>query len=243
MARIKKYKPKDPSIGEDIHPKDILIGTDRFDADKTKNFLIDDISNFVISNISKEHNDLLGRDVNNAHPISSISGLQNELNQKIEDAPIDGNLYVRKNGDWFLYEKSFINYFEFDNSAVTNITQNVWVKLNTVNTTSLFSRGNLVHSNNRITRTGEKKVFKVEGIISVSSGNNQEVHAAFFRNGVLYPCSEQSAVLSSGGKSSAIPFHCLIELDENDYIEVWVKNFSSSTNITLSNVNVIVTEM
>jgi hypothetical protein len=140
-------------------------------------------------------------------------------------------------------EIGYINYFEFSGSAVTNIaSSNTWYKLNTNSTTSLFSRGDLVHTNNRVTNTGSTEVFKIEGIISVSSGNNNEIHAAFFKNNSLYPCSEQSAILTSGGKSSALPFHCVVELQNNDFIEVWVKNQNATTNITLSNINVIVTQ-
>jgi len=146
--------------------------------------------------------------------------------------------------EWVNRNKSFINYFEFSGNAVTTIVaSDTWYKLATSGTTSLFSRNDLVHTNNRVTNTGDTKVFKIEGIISISAGNNQEIHAAFFKNDNLYPCSEQSILLSGTGKSSALPFHCLVELEQNDYIEVWVKNATGTTNITLSNVNVIITEM
>jgi hypothetical protein len=141
------------------------------------------------------------------------------------------------------FKPAYINYFDFSSASVTDIvTEDTWVKLNT-NTTSLFSRDGLVHTNNRVTNTGGKKVFKIEGIISVASGNNNEIHTAFFKNGVLHPCSEQSTVTNSGNKVNALPFHCLIELNTNDFIEVYVKNKLNTTDITLGNVNVIVTEL
>ena len=141
------------------------------------------------------------------------------------------------------FKPAYINYFDFSSASVTDIvTEDTWVKLNT-NTTSLFSRDGLVHTNNRVTNTGGKKVFKIEGIISVASGNNNEIHTAFFKNEVLHPCSEQSTVTNSGNKVNALPFHCLIELDTNDFIEVYVKNKLNTTDITLGNVNLIVTEI
>jgi hypothetical protein len=147
--------------------------------------------------------------------------------------------------DIYVNQKQYINYFELNGSVTTITTVDTWVKLNTVATTSLFSAGGeLVHTNNRITYTGAiPRVFQIEGIISVSSGNNHEIHAAFFRDGTLYPCSEQSVVASSGGKSGALPFQCVIELQENEYVEVWVKNSTATTNITLSNLNVITKEL
>lgn len=139
----------------------------------------------------------------------------------------------------------FINYFEFDSGAVTNVVSSgTWYLLNTTGTTSLFSRGELVHTNNRITYTGTtSRIFQVEGIISVSAGNNNQIHAAFFRNNSLYPCSEQVALMGSGGNSNSLPFHCIIQLNNGDYLEVFVKNQNSTTNITLSNVNVIIKEL
>lgn len=138
---------------------------------------------------------------------------------------------------------AYVNYFDFSSNSVTDITTpDTWVKLNT-DTLSVFSRNGLVHTNNRVTNTGDKRVFKLEGILSVASGNNNEIHAAFFKNGVIHPCSEQSTVTNSRDKVNALPFHCLIELEANQYIEVWVKNKLSTTDITLGNVNVIVTEI
>jgi hypothetical protein len=135
---------------------------------------------------------------------------------------------------------AYVNYFDFSSASVTTIAQtDTWYKLNT-STTEGFSNNGLVHSNNRVTWTGEStSVFKIEGIVSVESGNNNQVHVAFFKNGELWPCSEQDATTSGAGKASNIAFHCLIELDTNDFIEVYTKNATATTSITLDNVNVI----
>jgi len=138
---------------------------------------------------------------------------------------------------------AYINYFDFDSNSITDISvADEWYKLNT-NTTSLFSRNGLVHTNNRVTNTSGTKVFQIEGIVSVSAGNNQEIHASFFKNGNLYPCSEQSTITGTGNRTNAIPFHCVVELQKDEFIEVWIKNKTGTTNIILDNVNVIVKEM
>jgi hypothetical protein len=143
----------------------------------------------------------------------------------------------------FLAKPAYINYFDFSSNSVTIVTiADTWYKLNT-DTTTLFSRNGLTHSNNRVTNTGSTRVFKIEGIVSVVAGNNQEIHAAFFRDGVLYPCSEQSTITGTGNRTNAIPFHCVIELQQSQYVEVWVKNQSGTNDITLKNVNVIITEL
>jgi hypothetical protein len=142
------------------------------------------------------------------------------------------------------FDTAFANYFDFSSGSVTTIANiNTWVKLNT-STTLGFSRNGLAHSNNRITRTGATtRVFQLEGITSVTSGNNNVIHVAFFKNGALWPCSEQENTTGVGGRATAVPFHCLIELAENDFIEVYVKNATGANNITLDNVNVIVKQL
>lgn len=142
------------------------------------------------------------------------------------------------------FDTAYINYFDFSSGSVTNIAvAGTWYKLAT-NTTEGYSRDGLVHSNNRITWTGATtRVFKLEGIVSVESGNNNQIHVAFFKNGELHPCSEQEVTTSGNGRASNIAFHCLIQLALNDYVEVWVKNVTATTAITLDNVNVIVTQL
>jgi hypothetical protein len=142
------------------------------------------------------------------------------------------------------FDTAYANYFDFSSASVTTITTiDTWVKLNT-STTLGFSRDGLTHTNNRITRTGTStRVFRLEGILSASSGNNNVIHVAFFKNGSLWPCSEQDSAVGGTGKSTAIPFHCLIELATNDFIEVYVKNSSGTADITLDNVNVIIQQL
>lgn len=49
--------------------------------------------------------------------------------------------------------------------------------------------------------------------------------------------------MTGAGKGVALPFHCVIQLQQNDYIEVWTKNFEATTDITLTNLNVITKEL
>jgi hypothetical protein len=144
-------------------------------------------------------------------------------------------------------EKAYVNYFDFDSNSVTNVVNSdTWYKLNT-NTTSIFSNNGLVHSNNRITNVNERSlIVQMEGIASLSASNNTEIHISFFKNDTLIPCAEQIVTTSARGNvffTSVIPFHCITELLENDYIEVWVKNKNTTDNITIANINVIVKEL
>lgn len=153
-------------------------------------------------------------------------------------------------GDGLLWNGStitgpaFINCFSFGTSSTTTIaTQSTWYKLN-VTTTEGFSRDGFSHSSNRITNMGRDRIVKGEAIVSLSSGNNNVIHLAFYKNGdTIIPCSEQDVVTSSGGRLSAVPIQCLIELDNDDFIEVWTKNESATNSIITEQFNLIVTEM
>ena len=137
----------------------------------------------------------------------------------------------------------YANMFDFSSNTVTTISSsNTWYLLGCT-TTSVYSKG-FTHSNGRLTKVNNGyNPIKLEGAISVSDGNNNEVDVAFFKNGVILQSSRQSIVTTSGGKSSAIPFHCMTEMNDGDYIEVYINNTTASTNITLEDISVIVTEI
>lgn len=138
---------------------------------------------------------------------------------------------------------AFINYFDFSSSSVTTISQSAtWYKLNT-STTQGFKRNGLLHENNKITNTSEDLIIFMQAIVSLSSGNNNDVHLAFFKNGVIVPCSEQEVTTSSGGKAQVIPIQCTTELKTGDYIEVYVKNQTAATNVAIDNFNCLINQL
>lgn len=154
------------------------------------------------------------------------------------DAVGDGLLY--NNG--VLTGSAYINCFSFGTVSVTTIgTQSEFTKV-IIDTTEGFSRNGFVHTDNRITNTDGSRIVQSNAILSIQSGNGNEVHLAFFKNGSIVPCSEQVQRVTSQ-KSTPLPIQCLIELDANDYIEVWTKNNSSTTSVEVENYNLIVREL
>jgi hypothetical protein len=137
---------------------------------------------------------------------------------------------------------SYLSYYLLGANETTDITDNSWIKLTATTTVNLSNNG-FAHTSNRVTNSGsETKVCKVEGILSLSSGNNNEIHIAFFKNGVIVPCSEQETFTSSNGKVSCLPFQCLTTLTAGQYVEVWVKNVTAVTDVVTHNLNVIITK-
>jgi len=148
--------------------------------------------------------------------------------------------------DWREHTKAHINFFDYTSEKVTEIeSSDTWYILGMTASVGFNNTTRLtVDDLGEVTHLGTTaSVFKIEGVSSLSSENNKEVHLAFFKNGVLVPCSEQSGITTSGGKATSISFHCVTELQPEDYLQVYVKNSTSSADITLQNVNVIITEL
>jgi len=170
--------------------------------------------------------------------LTSISKEGTQTTYIRSDAVGDGLLY--NNG--VLTGSAYINCFTFGTVSVTTIgTQSEFTKV-TIDTTEGFNRDGFVHTDNRITNTGRSRVVQANAILSLQSGNGNEVHLAFFKNDTIVPCSEQVQRVTST-KSNPVPIQCLIELDTNDYIEVWTMNVSSTTSVSVENYNLIVREL
>lgn len=138
---------------------------------------------------------------------------------------------------------SYGSLFDYSSSSVTTISSSsTWYILN-CSTTSSFTNG-FTHSNGRLTCSKSySKPFKLEGNISLSSGNNNEISVAFYKNGVLIPCSESHLITTSSGKAQSCNIQCITDLNVGDYIEVYIMNDTSATNVTLRHLNVIITEL
>jgi hypothetical protein len=156
----------------------------------------------------------------------------------------DLEAYILAKADSDEYKPSYLNYFDFDSASETTFASSgTFYKLVT-ETTAGFSRNGLVHTNNRVTYTSlGLKIFNISGILSASGSTNNKIHVAIFKDGALWPCSEQDTTVGTGSAQFNIPFQCLVPLTAGQYIEVWVKNVSGTNKITLDNVNVLIVEM
>lgn len=150
------------------------------------------------------------------------------------------------NKDWKEHTKAHLNYFDYTTNRVTEIPESdTWYVLGMTASVGFNNTSRLtVDDLGEVTYLGvTASIFKIEGVSSLSSENNNEVHLAFFKNGVLIPCSEQSGITTSGGKATSISFHCVTQLEPEDNLQVYVKNSTASADVTLQNINVIITEL
>lgn len=143
---------------------------------------------------------------------------------------------------------SICGYSMQSNATATTIsnTTDYFKILGTTTANSINQK--FTHTNNRATYSGAlKKPFKISVSLTASAGNNHDI--SFVIRKVKFSDSSISlgipaTVTTDGtGKRDNITVFWLVELEENDYIEVWCRNASATTSITVSNLDVIITEV
>lgn len=94
------------------------------------------------------------------------------------------------------------------------------------------------HSDNRATYTGAIiRNFRILAISSLTGTSNNVAMLAVYKNGVKASVKQEST-LNSSGRSENICVSCNIVLDPNDYVEVWIANKNSTSDITVENLQV-----
>lgn len=128
-----------------------------------------------------------------------------------------------------------------NNAVATNVTTAgaVYKILGTTTNSSVTQK--FTHTNNRATYVGAlNRFFKVSATLSVISGNNNLIGIYIAKNGSVLPDSEVYITTNASGNAEGASVQVLTQLIENDFIEIWVENDSSTSNITVSFLNVII---
>jgi len=132
------------------------------------------------------------------------------------------------------------NYYMTNNATATTISAtNTPVKASGTTTANTINQ-KFTHTDNRLTYVGALiRDFQVTATVSLSSGNNNLIGVYVAKNGTVIPSSEMYSTTSSGGKAESITCQTILELNENDYIEIWVENNTATSDITTEYLNVI----
>lgn len=127
------------------------------------------------------------------------------------------------------------------NNATTTVISSIGTAVKVLGTTTANTiNQKFSHSDNRLTYTGGLiRDFQVSATATLTSGNNNVIGLYVAKNGVVITSSEMYATTSSGGRAESIACQTILEMEENDYIEIWVENDSSTTNVTVEYLNVI----
>ena len=133
------------------------------------------------------------------------------------------------------------NYFMNGNTTATVVSAtNVEYKAEGVTSSNSISQ-KFTNTSNRATYTGAiSRDFKVTAVFSVTSGNGNQIGAYIAKNGVVEPSSEVYITTNASGKAEGGVCQVILKLEKNDYIEFFVENSSTTTNITVTELSVIV---
>jgi len=113
-------------------------------------------------------------------------------------------------------------------------------------TTPSADNSKYTSTNNRLTNDAviERKYLVICNL-SFNSGATNVCEFGFFDsrvNDVRIP-SRTKSTANAGGRAENISFQCVINHSQGDYIEVWAKNTSATTNITVTEMNVTITQL
>jgi len=146
----------------------------------------------------------------------------------IENTAVNGQLYMRGN----------------TTPTIITGTTNYEKVLGT--TSASTDNSKYSHINNRLTNEAiVKRKYLIQCTLSFTSGNNNVVEFGFY-DSKLGTFRQPSIVIStanSSGRAENISMSCVVEHSIGNYIEIWSKNTSSATNITVSNMNLIITQI
>lgn len=81
--------------------------------------------------------------------------------------------------------------------------------------------------------------FQTTSILSVAGNNNQDLEFALYKNGAEVPLSAIEQTTDSGGKINVVVLTGVTTLATDDVLEIWGTNNSSTSNFTVTSMQVI----
>ena len=137
-------------------------------------------------------------------------------------------------------------YITGNTSATTISSANTWFNFSSnvapvLQYQSQLNNGlHLNTSTGKIEYSGVNRYFQFIGHIELSSGNNNEIDIALFKNGELVPGSISAVITSSGGKTASIPGMGITQLTNGDICDVRVNNKTGTSAITVKSLNILI---
>jgi hypothetical protein len=155
-------------------------------------------------------------------------------------------------------ETLFVNCINIDNTSVNGqlymtsnatasviATQSFWVKV-AGNTIPSIDNEKYTTSNNRLTNDAKiERKYLIQAHLSFNSGNGNVCEFGFYDSklGAIRTPSRAKSTANAAGRAENITLGCVVNHSQGDYIEVWCQNTSSATNITVSELNLLITQI
>jgi hypothetical protein len=146
----------------------------------------------------------------------------------IKNTSVNGQLYMRGNSTATVID----NTTNFVKAAGTTLPSDDNEKYN--------------HSNNRLTNNAViQRKYLIQCTLSFDSGATDVCQFGFYDSKLddIREPSITPATANAAGRAESVNLHCVVSHSQNDYIELWVRNTSGARNITVSNMNMIISEI
>jgi hypothetical protein len=133
-----------------------------------------------------------------------------------------------------------------DNTVATTISNTTdFVKVAGVTTASVDNAKYTVTDNKLTNNAVIQRKYLVTCTLSFSSGNNNICQFGFYDSklGAVREPSKTKATANSAGRAENITMNCVVNHSNTNEIEIHVRNTSSTSNVTVSDMNVVITEI
>lgn len=146
----------------------------------------------------------------------------------ITNTAINGQLYMQSNA-----------------TATTVGATNTFYKVDGT-TTASADNSKFSHSNNRLTCDAViNRKYLIQATLDFTSGASNVCEFGFYDSqlaGIRTP-SRTKSTANTAGRAESISFFCVVSMDSGDFLEVHCANITATNNITVENLNFIVTEI
>jgi hypothetical protein len=136
-------------------------------------------------------------------------------------------------------------YMQGNATATTVGATNTFYKV-AGTTTASADNSKFSHSNNRLTCDATiNRKYLIQATLDFTAGNGNICEFGFYDSqlaGIRTP-SRTKSTANASGRAESITFFCVTNMDSGDYMEVHCANTSATTNITVENLNFVITEI
>jgi len=132
------------------------------------------------------------------------------------------------------------------NATVTTVASaNVFYKVLGTTTASTDNQKYL-HSNNRLTNDAIiPRKFLIQCNLSFNSTNANVCEFGFYDSvlATVRTPSKTKSTANASGRAENVSFNCVVTHKQNDYLEIWAANTTGANNITVTDLNFVITEI
>jgi hypothetical protein len=136
-------------------------------------------------------------------------------------------------------------YMQGNVTATTVSVQNTFYKV-AGTTTASADNSKFSHSDNRLTCDAViSRKYLIQCVLSFTSSANDICEFGFYDSqlATLRTPSRTKATANASGRAENVAFSCVVTMKANDYLEIHARNTSGARNITVDQLNFVVTEI